>query len=98
MKSVYGIISKLYSDNNNIYIECDKIVIYAPIINGNVKINIIDFNNNNIGINGIKLNDSIKIFYNEKNNKLKPIQSIKIIKINNYTFNSDSSSSDDILI
>ena len=48
--------------------------------------------NNIIGINGLEINDSIKIYYKEKNNNI--IFPIKIIKLNNYIFNNMTSSSD----
>ena len=90
-----NIIENIYkiSYNNNIFsIECENIIINSPIIDGSVVINIVDDENNSIGINGLYINDSIKIYYKEKINKM--IIPIKIIKLNNYSFNEMSSSSD----
>ena len=87
-------ITDIYIDTDNLIIECDDHYVSTPIINGSIQINIIDLDNNNIGINGIKINDSIKIFYYEKINDM--IKPIKIIKINNYVLN-DSSSSEELL-
>ena len=62
-----------------------------PIIDGSVDIIITDVYKNNIGLYGLNINDSIKIYYKKYNNIIKPI---KIIKLNNYIFNDESSPSD----
>jgi hypothetical protein len=84
-----------FTPSEYIYIKCINNNIIAPIVIGSVEINIIDTDNNIIGINNININDIIKIYYREKiNDYIKPI---KIIKMNNYIFNDDSNSSEDIL-
>jgi len=99
MKKILDCITDITYDSNVVVIECTYHKIQVPIVDGTVQINIIDLDNNKIGINNIKKNDSIKIFYHDKINDM--IKPIKIIKINNYIFNDDSSSSsslsDDIL-
>ena len=95
MKKVLDYIVDIKNIDDMYIIECTGHILCSPIKDGTVQINIIDFDNKKIGINNIKKNDSIKIFYHEKINDM--IKPIKIIKINNYVFNDDSSSSDDIL-
>ena len=95
MKKVLDYIVNIKYNDNCYIIECMDHNIISPVEDGTVQINIIDLENNKIGINNIKKNDSIKIFYREKINDM--IKPIKIIKINNYVFNDDSSSSDDFL-
>jgi hypothetical protein len=92
MKNILENIYKISNDANLFYIECNNITIQSPIIDGTVKIQIVDDENYDIGINGLEINDSIKIYYKEKKNNM--IIPIKIIKLNNYSFNSMSSSSD----
>jgi hypothetical protein len=84
-------IYKISNDMNLFYIECKNTIIQVPIIEGTVKINIVDDDNINIGINGLEKNDYIKIYYKEKKKK---VILIRIIKLNNYSFNNMSSSSD----
>ena len=92
MKNILENIYKIWNDINLFYIECNNIITQSPIINGTVEIQVYDDENYNIGINGLDINDSIKIYYKEKKNNM--IIPIKIIKLNNYTFNNMSSSSD----
>jgi hypothetical protein len=92
MQNIIENIYKISYDNDLFLIECEKYILNSSIINGSVIINIVDDDNNNIGINGLYINDIIKIYYKEKiNNTIIPI---KIIKLNNYSFNEMSSSSD----
>jgi len=92
MQSIIENIYKISYNNNIFSIECENIKLNASIIDGSVIIDIVDDENNNIGINGLDINDSIKIYYKEKINNM--IIPIKIIKLNNYSFNEMSSSSD----
>jgi len=92
MKFILDNINKMSYENNVFNIECDENIIKAYIIDGTVKIKVYNDDNNMIGINGLKINDSIKIYYKEIN--LNIIFPIKIIKLNNYIFNNMSSSSD----
>ena len=97
MKTILENIYNISYNSTTIHILCsNNIIICAPIINGTIKINIFDIDNNNIGINGLDINDNIKIYYKENiNNMIKPI---KIIKLNNYKFNDESSASDEDII
>ena len=92
MKIILDNIYKISYENDLFYIECNDISIRSYIIDGTVKLNVYDSDNNKIGINGLQINDSIKIYYKEKKHNI--IFPIKIIKLNNYTFNDMSSSSD----
>ena len=96
MKIIIETICKFSNDNTNFYIECGKYILSVPIIEGTAHINIIDSDNTNIGINSLDINDSIKIYYKNINKNI--IKPIKIIKIYNYIFNDDSSSSDNEII
>ena len=97
MKSILEYIYNISYDLINMYIHCsNNIVLQLPITDGTIKIDIIDIDNNKIGINGLEINDNIKIYYKEKN--ITMIKPIKIIKLNNYIFNSDSSISEEDLI
>lgn len=92
MQNIIENIYKISYNNDLFSIHCEKCILNSPIINGSVIIDIVDDDNNNIGINGLDINDSIKIYYKEKINNM--IIPIKIIKLNNYSFNEMSSSSD----
>ncbi len=88
-------INKIYYVPNEmkLYIECSKTILTLPVLDGTVKINIIDLDNNSIGINNININDSIKILYIGLDSIIEPI---KIIKLNNYDFNKDTSDSEEL--
>ena len=92
MKIILDNIYKISFENNLFNIECNDNHIRAHIIDGSVKLNVYDNDNNIIGINGLEINDTIKIYYKEKKHNI--IFPIKIIKLNNYIFNDMSSSSD----
>ena len=92
MQNIIENIYKISYKNDLFSIECEKCILNSPIIDGSVIIDIVDDDNNTIGINGLYINDSIKIYYKEKINNM--IIPIKIIKLNNYSFNEMSSSSD----
>jgi hypothetical protein len=92
------IIENIYNFSYNkkyILIECEKHNVSALIIDGTIDIIIINSDNENIGINGLEINDTIKIYYKEFKNNM--IYSIKIIKLNNYKFNDMSSSSEEYI-
>ena len=91
MENTLECINSISFDIMNLYIECDNIKLCIPIIDGSVCIKILDIYKNNIGLNDLNINDSIKIYYKKNNNIIKPI---KIIKLNNYIFNDESSPSD----
>ena len=142
MKKIINDIISIYinTDASYLYIECTDVNLMIPIIDGTIQINIIDLDNNSIGINNININDSIKILYKkminmsqecfelddtllEKSNlknqlvekyirdslirdslirdsisKYNPTRNIilpiKIIKLNNYILNNESSDSE----
>lgn len=96
MKRMIEYINKIYyvSSDMKLYIECSKTILILPVVDGTVKINIIDLDNNSIGINNININDSIKILYIGSDTIIEPI---KIIKLNNYDFNIDTSDSEEFL-
>jgi len=124
MKKIINDIISIYinTDASYLYIECTDVNLVIPIIDGTIQINIIDLDNNSIGINNININDSIKILYKkmininqecfelddtllEKSNlkkqlveKYNPTRNIilpiKIIKLNNYILNNESSDSE----
>jgi hypothetical protein len=96
MKTIVENIYKFSHDNIHLNIECATYILSIPIIDGTAQVSIIDIDNNNIGVNGLDINDSIKIYYKKINNNI--IKPIKIIKIYNYIFNDDSSSSDNEII
>lgn len=91
MKKIRQTIKQITTDilNNKLLIICNKYKIEYDIINGSVDFNCVDDTNNIIGINGINKDDDIIIFFKNKNDDI--IKPIKIIKILNYTFQSDSS-------
>jgi len=91
MNNTIDSINNITFDTMNLYIECNDIKLSIPIIDGTACIKIIDVYKNNIGLFGLNLNDSIKIYYKKNNNIIKPI---KIIKLNNYIFNDESSPSE----
>ena len=96
MKTIIENIYKFSHDNITFNIECVSYILSIPIIDGTAQVSIIDIDNNNIGVNGLDINDSIKIYYKKINNNI--IKPIKIIKFFNYIFNDDSSSSDNEII
>jgi hypothetical protein len=65
MKKIINDIISIYinTDASYLYIECTDVNLMIPIIDGTIQINIIDLDNNSIGINNININDSIKILY-----------------------------------
>jgi len=91
MIKISDCINNISYDISNLYIECDNIKLCIPIIDGTICVKIRDMSKNNIGLYGLNINDSIKIYYKKYNNIIKPI---KIIKLNDYIFNDESSPSD----
>ena len=72
--------------------------IIVDIKNGSVILNISNELKERIGINELQINDRICIFYRElKNiNEKNYIKPIKIIKLLNYSFNAETSDSENI--
>ena len=81
--------------NDTFIISCEKYDLYFNIIDGTVNINIYNILKNKLGIEYLKVNDVIKIYYKKKNLYLNKIKNIKKIVINStYEFNDESSDSE----
>nr|QFG74662.1 MAG: hypothetical protein [Megaviridae environmental sample] len=81
--------------NNNFIISCEKYDLYFNIIDGTVNIDIYNILKNKLGIEYLKVNDVIKIYYKKKYLYLNKIKNIKKIIINStYEFNDESSDSE----
>ena len=87
---------KNFTIANNIFIiSCEKYDLYFNIIDGTVNIDIYNILRNKLGIDYLKVNDVIKIYYKKKNLYLNKIKNIKKIIINStYEFNDESSDSE----
>ncbi len=92
MKKQLETISNFEINENEFIIKCNKYNLILPIKNGSVLITLSNELKENIGINELKINDNIIIFYRDITNK--NIKPIKIIKLFNYKFNDDSSDND----
>lgn len=92
MKKISQFITNFKINNNIMYIECNKYTLLLNIINGTIEMNCLNELNEKIGINELFCDDNIIIYFKEiDNNFIKPI---KIIKMLNYTFNSDTTDSE----
>jgi hypothetical protein len=98
MKKNLDTINEFIINDSQLIIQCKKNNYIVPIKNGSVIINIANELKEIIGINELHVDDRIYIFYrdiqniNEKN-YIKPI---KIIKLLNYSFNDETSDSENI--
>ena len=94
MKIIKDKIKNINWDTSNFYILCEKTKLKIDIIDGSVDIIIINSNSELVGIFYLEQNDIIKILY-EKNDE-EYIKPIKIYINTKYTFDSDTSNSDNI--
>jgi len=98
MKKNLDTINEFIINDNQLIIHCMKANIIIPIKNGSVIINISNELKEKIGINELQVDDRIYIFYRDiqninGKNYIKPI---KIIKLLNYSFNDETSDSENI--
>jgi hypothetical protein len=98
MKKNLDTINKFIVNDTQLIIHCMKAIIMVPIKNGSVIINISNELKEKIGINELQVDDRIYIFYRDiqninGKNYIKPI---KIIKLLNYSFNVETSDSENI--
>ena len=100
MKKILDTINNFIIDDNKFIINCYKNSLILPIINGSVIGNIVNELKEKIGINEVNINDQIIIYYKdvENQNNIFYIKPIKIIKLLNYEFNSDTSDYDSDII
>jgi hypothetical protein len=92
MKKIRQSIINFKIENNMMYIICNKYTLLLNIINGSIEMNCLNELNEKIGINELYCDDNIIIYFREiDNNFIKPI---KIIKMLNYAFNSETTDSE----
>ncbi len=98
MKKILDTINEFIINDNELIIHCMKSNIIVPIKNGSVIINIANELKEKIGINELHIDDRIYIFYRDiqKINEKNYIKPIKIIKLLNYSFNDETSDSENI--
>ncbi len=98
MKKILDTINEFIINDNELIIQCMKSNIIVPIKNGSVIINIANELKEKIGINELHIDDRIYIFYRDiqKINEKNYIKPIKIIKLLNYSFNDETSDSENI--